>query len=256
MGIVDDFILSIKNKEGLKFDGQVADLINIDRRVLANYKHKDSLPFKLQEWYCNKYDIELKDFYKEIKLTNTDIQLEGDDSMDARYVIELQKDKIENQTVEINTLKEALKKKQAESSHWDALPYDFISDVTLKRKGLSFGRTIDSITNLERQSSVLGYSVNELKKYWSIGKFYNFNEHPVDKIISKETLKEINKQITTLPYIFDSLKSMVGDHYIPQPLMYINKNGEIVGAIAYAKVQWKTLKVTAKVQFLIHMPSD
>ena len=60
----------------------------------------------------------------------------------------------------------------------------------------------------------------------------------------------------TLPYIFDSIKSMVGDHYIPQPLLYISKNGDIVGSIAYAKLQWRTLKITAKVQFLIHMPSD
>lgn len=192
----------------------------------------------------------------EIELTNTKIQLEGDDSMDARYVIELQKDKIDHLNSEIKDLRTILKEKQAESTHWEELPYDFISNVTLARKGTHFGRTVDSITDLERQSSILGYSVNELKEYWSIGNFYNFNEHPIDKIISKETLQEIDKQMTTLPYIFDSIKSMVGDHYIPQPIMYISKNRELVGAVAYAKVQWRTLKVTAKVQFLIHMPSD
>jgi len=251
MGIVDDFILSIKNREGLKFDGQVAELMNIDRRVLANYKHKESLPFKLQEWYCDRYEVEIKDFHKEIKLTNTDIQLKGDDSMDARYVIDLQKEKIEHLSSEVAYLKKALKEKQAESTHWEELHYDFISEVTLKRNGLSFGRTIDSITGLDRLSEILGYSVGELEKYWSIGNFYDFKKHPIDKIIDNKSIKEMDKQLTTLPYIFDSIKSMVGDHYIPQTLVYIHKNGNHIGAIAFAKVQWRTLKVTAKVQFLI-----
>jgi len=87
MGLVDDFILTIKKKEGFRFDGQVAEFIGIDRRVLANYKHNKSLPYKLQEWYCDRYDVKIKDFHKEIELTNTDIQIKGDDSMDARYVL-------------------------------------------------------------------------------------------------------------------------------------------------------------------------
>jgi len=228
----------------------------VEPAKLANWKSRESLPTSYQKWYCDRYDIEIKDFHTEIKLTNTDIELEGAGDMDARYVIELQKDKIDHLSIENDALKKALEEKQAESVHWRELPYDFISKVTLQRKGLSFGRTIDSVTELDRLSEVLGYSVSELEDFWSVGTFYDFKKHPIDKIIDNRSIKEIDKQLTTLPYIFDSIKSMVGDHYIPQPLVYIHKNGEHIGAIAFAKVQWRTLKVTAKVQFLIHMPSD
>lgn len=61
------FINSVKMKEGLKFDGQVAELLKIDRRILANWKTRESLPIKYQKWFCKKYKIELKDFHKEIE---------------------------------------------------------------------------------------------------------------------------------------------------------------------------------------------
>ena len=228
---------------------EIASKTGLSRSTLYNWLEggfiRERNEFKILSMYSN-----------DIELTNTEIEIEGEGEMDARYVIELQKDKIEHLNVEVDNLKTALKEKQAESTHWEELPYDFISNVTLMREGLTFGRIINSVSDLDRQSEVLGYSVSELEDLWSISTFYNFKEHPIDEIISKETLKEIDKQMTTLPYIFDSIKSMVGDHYIPQPLLYISKNGDIVGAIAYAKVQWRTLKITAKVQFLIHMPSD
>ena len=105
MGLVEDFILKIKQREGLRFDGQVAEFMGIDRRVLANYKHSDNLPFKLHEWYCDKYDVKLKDFHEDIELVNKNINIEKEDSVvDARYIIDLQKEKIEIQQAEIKRL--------------------------------------------------------------------------------------------------------------------------------------------------------
>ena len=60
MGTVKDFILSVKLREGLKFDHQVADLINVDSAKLANWKSRESLPTSYQKWYCDRYNIELK----------------------------------------------------------------------------------------------------------------------------------------------------------------------------------------------------
>lgn len=251
MSTVTDFINKVKLKEGFKFDGQVAELLGVDRRILANWKARESLPTKYQEWYCDRYDIELKDFRQEIKLTNTNIKLEGADDMEARKIIELQEYKIESQAVEIRTLKNALKEKQAESTHWEQLEYHFICDVTLIRDGLKFGRVINSVTNFEEQSKTLGYTKNEMKKFWDIGiKHEELADHPIQQIINIETQKQIKKSISTLPILFDAMKAMVGDHYIPQPIVYIHKKGHSVGAIAYNKVEWKSMKVTSKVQFL------
>tara|TARA_X000001382_G_scaffold24869_1_gene15484 strand:+ start:2570 stop:3331 length:762 start_codon:yes stop_codon:yes gene_type:complete len=251
MGEIHNLITSVKSREGFKFDGEVAKLIGIDPRELATHKSRDNLPAKLQQWYCDYYDIERKKFKTEIKLTNTDIQLKGASDMDAQYVIDLQKDKIETQAIEIKSLKDALKKKQAESTHWESLEFDYIAETTLIRERFELGRIIERVTDLKKQSDVLGYSEKELLKMWDVGvKHIDMKDHPIEKIINAETQLEIKKQSLTLPIIFDALKSSVGDHYIPQPIIYIHKKGHNVGAIAYCKVDWLKMKVVAKVQFL------
>ena len=251
MGIVDDFILNIKRREGFRFDGQVAEFIGIDRRVLANHKHNKSLPYKLQEWYCDKYNVRIKDFHKEITLTNTDIQLKGDDSMDARYVIDLQKEKIERQTVEIDRLKSALEHKEAESTHWDMLEFDYFVKTKIYLKNMVFGRTINEVTNLEVQSQKLGYTVDELKEMWDVGKSYMFDDElPLKKILDKNTLKDMKEKTRTFPAIFNTLKSMVGHHYIPMPVIYLHKNGSKVPAISYNKISWTNMKVYSKVEYM------
>jgi len=251
MSTVTDFINKVKLKEGFKFDGQVAELLGIDRRILANWKSRQSLPTKYHQWYCNRYDIELKDFQKEIKLTETEIKLTGEGDMEARKIIELQEYKIESQAIEIESLKDALKKKQAESTHWESLEFDYIAETTLIRERFELGRIIERVTDLKKQSDVLGYSEKELLKMWDVGvKHIDMKDHPIEKIINAETQLEIKKQSLTLPIIFDALKSSVGDHYIPQPIIYIHKKGHNVGAIAYCKVDWLKMKVVAKVQFL------
>lgn len=90
-----------------------------------------------------------------------------------------------------------------------------------------------------------------MEKFWDIGvKYTKLNKHPIEKIIDEKTSKNVQKQALTLPVLFDSLKSIVGDHYIPQPMIYIHKDGHKVPAMTYNKVEWRTLKVTAKVKFL------
>ena len=260
------FILNkIKLEQNIYSDAELANLLKVSPSAVSNWKSRGNMPLTTLRKYCYSWEKSIDEYLennvlnvytkKNIDIKHKDIKLKGDiEDMDSQYIIDLQKDKIEQQKLEIKTLKDTLQEKQAESVHWEELPYDFISSVTLKRKGLKFGRTVDSITEIERQSEILGYSISELEKYWSVGTFYKFNEHPIDNIIAKESLKEIDKKLRTLPYMFDSIKSIVGEHYIPQPLMYIAKNEEVVCAVAYAKVEWRTLRVTAKVQYLIHMP--
>ncbi len=165
--------------------------------------------------------------------------------------IELLRDKVAQKTEEIGHLKELVNKKQVESNHWEALDYDFICNVTLYRDGYKFGRVINKVTDLELQAKKLGYSVEKMKFFWDVGvKHTNLESHPIDTIIDTETHNQIQKNISTMPLIFDAMKSVVGNHYIPQPIIYKHKNGTTVGAISYNKIEWKSLKVIAKVKFL------
>ena len=132
MGTVKDFIMSIKLKEGLKFDHQVAKLIDVEPAKLANWKSRESLPTSYQKWYCDRYDIEIKDFHKEIKLNNTDIQLKGASNMDAQYVIDLQKDKIQQQEKELVMLKNILEQQPLQKMKFDDVQADMETTVEMR----------------------------------------------------------------------------------------------------------------------------
>lgn len=252
MGSVAEFIERIKQREGFKFDGQVAELLNVDSRQLATYKSRNSLPNKYQEWYCRKYDVKLKDFHEDIEITNRNINIKKEDSVvDARYIIDLQKDKIENQTIEIEELKSALEHKEAESTHWDLLDFDFYVETQLYMKNMKFSRVVNEVTNIEEQSKKLGYTVDKLKSLWDVGTKHNFDgELPLKKILDQNTVKDINEKTKTFPAIFKTLKSIVGHHYIPIPLIYIHKDGSKIPAICYNKVKWSEMKVYSKVEYL------
>tara|TARA_R100000773_G_scaffold4714_5_gene5320 strand:- start:582 stop:1286 length:705 start_codon:yes stop_codon:yes gene_type:complete len=123
MGTVAEFIERIKQREGFKFDGQVAKILDVDSRQLATYKSRNSLPNKYQEWYCSKYDVKFKDFHEDIELVNKNINIKREDSVvDARYIIDLQKEKIEHQQAEINRLT-AIVHKQKETKNKPAFHF-------------------------------------------------------------------------------------------------------------------------------------
>jgi len=222
---------------------KVSSNTGISRKTLYNWMNGSPIR--------NNNIIKLYNEYKH-EIEHSEICLKGEKvEMDSSYVIDLQKDKIENQELQIKSLKKALQEKQVESTHWEALEYDFLCDVTLFRRGLKFGRTINSVTDLNKQSKVLGYTVDQIKSFWDIGvKHMKMSKHPISKIINEETQRDVKKQMSTLPLLFDAMKATVGDHYIPQPIVYIHKKGHSVGAIAYNKVEWKHMKVISKVQFL------
>ena len=162
MGTVKDFINKVKQREGLKFDGQVAELLGIDRRILANWKSRESLPTSYQKWYCDRYDVKIKDFHKEIELTNTNIQKE-DSIVDARYVIDLQREKIDEQQ-EINRLT-AIVEKNKEVKNKPA--FHFKTKCTFNPETKSFGN--NTVTG---DTSMTGYTEEELSNLtneeWSL----------------------------------------------------------------------------------------
>ena len=172
--------------------------------------------------------------------------------IDSRYIIKLQKTAIDTLTNEIAHLKNALDQaRESQEDDWNDIKYDFIVKVQLHQQALKWGRTIVSVSNFDGQSKILGYSSKTLKDLWDVGKKYDkIGEHPIDTLLCKDTLKDVNKKINNLPILYDALKKAVGQHYIPQPLIYKKKDGGVAGAIAYNKVEWTTFTVRSKVKFI------
>ena len=216
---------------------------NISRATLYNWINGGEVRNKSYNKVYNSY----KD---EITIQNSKIKLEGvKHNMEAQYIIDLQKEKIERLEQDLMHHKST----PFQSSVWTNLDFDFECEVKLGFENFTMGRSMLSITNAELQSKVLGYSANELEKLWDIGTYYkNSEKHPVNAMLHKNTLKGINERIKSLPQIFEQLKNMMGNHYIPQLLTYVCKDKSLVNAIAYNKVNWREKIVSCKVKFLLN----
>ena len=128
----------------------LAKKLHTTRSAVSQWKFKKRLPEKIRI----KYNKIIEGKGETINVKNNDIPVFKEDSkveMGADYIIELQKDKINTQTQEIKDLKEIIHKKQAESTHWEALEYDYICHVTMFRMGIGFGRVIESVTDFQDQ---------------------------------------------------------------------------------------------------------
>jgi len=250
------FILNkIRLEQDLYSDADTAELLHVSRSALSNWKQRGKMPLKIIQRYCNENKFIIDDYIgkKNIIKVKTVEREEGVNLQNTikaqEYALQLQKEKIER--LEHDLLKH--KSTPIQNSVWANLDFDYECEVKLTFKNFKIGRTILSITNKKIQSQILGYSVNELEDLWNIGEYYtDFTNHPIDKILHSHTLKNISKQMKSLPNLFESLKNMMGNHYIPQPLTYVHKDKSLISAIAYNRVNWKEKIVNAKVKFLLN----
>lgn len=193
------------------------------------------------------YDKIYNTFKEEIELLNNDIKLQGKETMEAQYIIDLQKDKIERLEHDLKIKKQS----PIQDTVWKELQCDFIADISITFDNFIIGRTINKVSNKETLIKHLGYNLDEIDKYWAEGVYYkHFNKHPIDQIITKESLESVAHNVETMPTLFETFKMMVGNHYIPIPITYLHKDGSHVHTICYNKVDWLNKSIESKCQFI------
>ena len=231
---------------------QLEKITGISRQTFDRWKKADSLEVRgtTMQDFAQKLGYTVKRNYDGIAVSPHNKEETGELTMNQQNRL------IAYQEAEIQQLKERVERHKStpiQESVWSNLDYDFACEVKLTFNNFKMGRTILSISNKEAQSKILGYSVIELEKLWEIGTHYkNADKHPIDVILSSETLKGIKERIKSLPQIFEQLKNMMGNHYIPQTITYIRKDKSLINAIAYNKVDWRNKTVQAKVKFLLN----
>ena len=243
MGEIHDLIQSVKNREGYKFDGEVAKLIGMDPRQLATHKSRGNLPNKIQKWYCDRYDIEIKDFYKEIKLTKTDIAIK-DTSQDDKYLIALQKDKIQSVEKELLNKTEQLdyiKRSPIQSELWSQITPHFQTKVEIKPKlnVFAIGMLLKQVevTGSKEWAKALGMSQQQLLDYHDIGVWHEWGKSPIEQIMVSSSKDAISKEIPTLEKMIEFVKKLVGDHYYNKTVIYKYKSKTVVTDCA-SKIKW------------------
>ena len=216
---------------------------NVSRKTLYNWINGGVIRNRSYEKVYNVYK-------QDIDLFNTDIPMKGNSNMEAQYIIDLQKEKIERLEIEL----ERHRASPFQKSQWDDLSFHIYSAVELTFKGLAVeGRKMTDLQGKNNIEKYMGYNSDEIDDLWRIGEFYEkFNEHPIDTILSKKSADDLMKKHTSLPYIFESLKYMIGSHYIPMPISFICKDKSILHTICYNKVDWKNKRVFSKTEFLLN----
>mgnify|MGYP003151322562 CR=1 FL=1 len=172
-----------------------------------------------------------------VLIPEQDIQIKGEANVDAQYIIDLQKDKIKAQEKEIAMFKEHIKTQPLQKLQFDDIAEDMSSTV--------YVRNVFSLKPMERKMTKFKNSEIIEKKlglpkghdFFGEDQWFSFNEHPVDNIIDKNTLNELNKITRTLPSLFESLKFMVGSHYMTFPVVYEYKNKR-VRTMCYILLDW------------------
>jgi len=188
-----------------------------------------------------------------IKLDNQTSKSVARDSneheIDASYVLNLQKNEINRLKEEniqlkndVNTL-ERVKDKLFE----DITEYDLKSSTVLRFiTPFKISRIIESCTGIETLGEKLGYSKDEMSIFFMLGTEFTMSGHPIVQILHKETIGAIDGMMQTLPALFNTLKNMIGHHYIPLPMTYVAKDGSHVQTMNYCNVNWKTRRIVTK----------
>jgi hypothetical protein len=231
---------------------QLEKLTGISRQTFDRWKKADSLEVRstTMQDFAEKLGYRVERNYNGIAVSPHNKEETGVLTMNQQNML------IEYQQKEIAELKERVAKHKStpiQATVWDSLEYDYSVDLSITFKNFKMGRTVLKVNNIDRICDVLGYSKQEVLDFWDIGTLYtDFTAHPIDKILTKDTKKDIKSKVKALPNIFEALKDMLGNHYIPTPITYICKDKSFVHSISYNKVDWKNKIVESKVQFLLN----
>ena len=188
-----------------------------------------------------------------IKLDNQTITSVTSDSneneIDASYVLNLQKNEINRLKKENAQLKNDVGKLEqvGDKIFEDITEYDLKSSTVMKfLSPFKIARTIESASGLGILGERLGYSEDEMTVFFMLGTEFTTLDHPIDTILHKETIGVIDGMLKTLPALFNTLKNMIGHHYIPLPMTYVAKDGSHVQTMNYCNVNWRTRRVVTK----------
>ena len=160
-----------------------------------------------------------------------------------------------------NKLLENTQTRTVESVLYDELLYDWMTTVDVKvslTKGIT--RRIYDLKNIDLMAKSLNTTTNTILSYFDTSTYHKMDQHPINQIIAKESLKALkHKTDTFLGIIKDGVKKgmetldfFLGNHYITIFIDY-ELNGESCKTITHCKIIKKgvnTLTIQNKIQLL------
>ena len=151
-------------------------------------------------------------------------------------------DLINYQRKEIMRLKnENLKLKQnpVESILFEEQSYDWMTSVDIEFSLRGIKRRISQVVNIEVLAKYLKSSPDELMPFFDVNQWYLMNEHPVNNLITKQSLKDLKGKTDLFKNIITKFKNLgnffSGDHYVTLFVNY-KLNNVICKTINHCKI--------------------
>ena len=194
---VKKFIAILKQHYKVVSDEDLAKVLYMTQPAITHWKRR-GIPKKVLKRYGEIIE-QFEGKGETINVKNQDIPVfkEGRKvEVGADYIIELQKDKIETQKKEIESLEEEnkdLKDNPIQREKFESLDYDWKTTVDLKW-GLKVQRRIYNLENISLMAKELGVTEKNIRQYFDTKNYYPMKVHPINKIITSQSLKELQKQ--------------------------------------------------------------
>ena len=151
-------------------------------------------------------------------------------------------DLIQYQRQEIKRLQfenERLKQNSVESILFSEQEYDWSTTVDIKITFNGIKRKIKKIENIMFLAKHLKTTEKDLLPYFDPNKWYSMNDHPINKIITSQSLKNLENKTTLFTDIITNFKNLgkffTGDHFITIFVDYSFKNN-LCRTICYCKI--------------------
>ena len=171
-----------------------------------------------------------------------DGEIEDLDSSTSNTTNQYTDDLIHLQKMEIQRLKDEndrLKQNPVESILFSEQEYDWSTSVDIKVSLQGIKRRITNIENLGSFSEALKASNEELLPYFDINRWHRMGGHPINKIITSQSLKNLESKTRLFGDIMTNFKNIgkffSGDHYITIFVDY-EFRGNICRTICYCKI--------------------
>ena len=154
-----------------------------------------------------------------------------------QLLIDLQKEKIDTLLEQVDKYKTLLQN-PAEGKRFDELTYDFRTEVEIKFSLSGVKRRMNTISNgYKKIAHYLGMDEKKLLDLYAPKIWYPMNDHPINQILEESNLKKIQSMTKTLPERFETLKNVVGDHYVSEMIIYEYKGKRLMSWV-HCKVHW------------------
>ena len=151
-------------------------------------------------------------------------------------------DLINYQRQEIKRLQyenDRLKQNSVESILFSEQEYDWSTTVDIKASFNGIKRKIKKIENIGSLAKHLKATEKDLLPFFDINKWHRMNDHPINTIITSQSLKNLARKTTLFTDIITNFKNLgkffTGDHFITIFVDYSFK-GNLCRTICYCKI--------------------